>query len=210
MTTPGHHDTTDRSDFEQELADAMADFTNRFQAPEYLPGTFGAKARRTPPWLTRRGPAWLAAASILALSGAVVATVGVYRSADSSSPGTGSPRPHPWTGPSKDNPGPGIAMNAIFDAAVRYQNPATADQVDLAMVRSFFKDDAAFAAIWGRDSLGVTCNQHVDGYRITYARVDLYAKGKHLPIRVAVVFTTDETRISEILCAPDNAAAPTG
>lgn len=201
MTTPQPDDTGNIAEFETVLADAMDEFARRFQPPQYPPGAFRMRSHRTPPWLTRRSPALLAAASILVLGGVVATTVGVYRSANPASPGAGGPGPHPWTGSSLDNPGPGIAMTTIFAAAVKYENPATAAQVDLTTVKSFFKDGATFESLWGRDALGVTCGQHADSYTINGARIDFFADGKHLPISAAIVFTVDETRISDVLCA---------
>lgn len=210
MTTPRRDDKGDMADLESSLAEAMNGFVGRFQPPEYLPGAFSPKSGRTPPSLTRRGPALLAATAILVLGGVVAAVFGAHGSADSTSPNGGGLSPHPWTGPSADNPGPGIAMTVIFNAVVQYQDPATANQVDLQTVKNFLKDDATFNRLWGQTALGLTCGQHIDSYTIFEGRVDFFARGRHLPINAAVVFTQDETRISDVLCAPNDGATPVG
>ncbi|MFE0641017.1 hypothetical protein ACFW2Y_05255 [Streptomyces sp. NPDC058877] len=194
---------------EEELATAMRD-----RAVQHRPGTYDAvglvrRVRRR----RRRLQAGMATGMVAAMGLAAGFAVqeGRERGAASVQPltsptvGTSASTP-PQPVPSKPPSGPAETAGALFLAAVRYQDPATRDEVNLAEVAGLFADEKAYRRIWGTDSRGVTCGAEVDG-ALVQGGVLLYRGTEQVARTAMPEFDASSGKVTDLTCA---AAQPGG
>ncbi|KOV38753.1 hypothetical protein ADK60_01740 [Streptomyces sp. XY431] len=94
---------------------------------------------------------------------------------------------------------PSRTTNALFLAALRYQNPATRAEVDPAEVAALFANESTYQRIWGTDSRGVTCGAPVDGV-LASGEVLLYQGVERLDRTPALSFDGVTGKVTDLTC----------
>ncbi|NML50096.1 hypothetical protein HHL19_10490 [Streptomyces sp. R302] len=204
---------------EEELAAAMRD-----RAVRHRPGTYDAAVlvRRVRRRRRRLRAVVAAAATVVAVSlgAGFAAQLGRDRDRDTASvPASPSPSsdgrtsasasasasasPPPVT--SEPPSDPAATAGALFLAAVRYQDPATRAQVNLAEVAGLFADEKAYQRIWGTGARGVTCGAEADGALVA-GSVFLYRGAERLARTAVPEFDPSSGKVTGVTCA----AAPAG
>ncbi|MFI9329567.1 hypothetical protein ACIGZJ_18720 [Kitasatospora sp. NPDC052868] len=200
-------------DLEQELAAAMLDRSRQEPPGGYdVDGLIGSVRQRR-----RRLQAGAAAAVAIVALGAgflsradhdrvsvpVQASTAPSVELPPSPPPTEPPSPTASASASKPvSPAdPDRTTNALFLAALRYQNPATRSQVDPVAVAALFANESTYQRIWGADSSGVTCGASVDGV-LAAGEVLLYQGVARLDRAPSLTFDGATGKVTDLTCRP--------
>ncbi|MBD0673624.1 hypothetical protein [Streptomyces sp. CBMA156] len=197
-------------DLEEELAAAMLDRSRQEPPRGYdVDDLIGSIRRRR-----RRLRAGAAAAVVIVALGAGFASRADHDRASvpvqaSTASRAGTPPSSPPVGPptasaSASKPAspaaPARTANALFLAALRYQNPATRSEVDPAEVAALFADESTYQRIWGADSRGVTCGALADGV-LAAGAVLLYRGTERLDRAPSLGFDGATGKVTDLTCA---------
>ncbi|MFF1409618.1 hypothetical protein ACFVX6_07450 [Streptomyces sp. NPDC058289] len=189
-------------DLEEELAAAMLDRAQQEPPRSYdVDGLVGRVRQRR-----RRLQTGAAAAAVIVALGAGFVVQEGRDGTSTPAPAATAPRPEMPPAPSpslrvKLPPiDPARAMNTLFLAALRYQNPATRSQVDPAEVAALFANEPTYRRIWGTDSLGVTCGEAVDGVLVP-GQVLLYRGTEPLDRAPSLTFDGTTGLVVDLTCA---------